>query len=118
VTFAAVLSPSFFVDLSWADGAFVALALLIARPAALVCAFVGLELSRSERLTAYWFGPKGFASVLYSLMVLEAGLAESEKIFHLAAIVVAASIIAHSSTDVLIAKSFEPKDAAPASPGT
>ncbi|MGD9997340.1 MAG: cation:proton antiporter [Ilumatobacteraceae bacterium] len=118
VTFAAVLSPSFFVDFSLADGAFVALALLLARPVALVCAFVGLDLSRAERLTAYWFGPKGFASVLYALMVLEAGLADSEKIFHLAAIVVGASIIAHSSTDVLIAKTFEPKDPSSASPST
>jgi NhaP-type Na+/H+ or K+/H+ antiporter len=66
------------------------------------------KLDRRERLAAAWFGPKGFASVVYGLLILDAGLERSDELFHLVALVVAASILAHSSTDVVIARWFEP----------
>lgn len=40
--------------------------------------------------------------------ILEAGLARGDELFHLVALVVTASILAHSSTDVVIARWFEP----------
>jgi hypothetical protein len=49
---------------------------------------------------------KGFASVVYGLLVLTAGLAASERLFALIALTVVVSIVAHSSTDVLIARWF------------
>ncbi len=56
-----------------------------------------------ERAAAAWFGPKGFASVVYGLLILDARIPLSDELFHLTALVVVASIIAHSSTDVTIA---------------
>jgi NhaP-type Na+/H+ or K+/H+ antiporter len=50
------------------------------------------------------FGPKGFASVVYAILVLQAGAPEAEKIFQLAALVIAVSITLHSSSDVLAAR--------------
>jgi NhaP-type Na+/H+ or K+/H+ antiporter len=59
-----------------------------------------------EILVAGWFGPKGFASVIYGIFVLESHVPNSRHLAHLIAIVVIGSMIAHSSTDVLIAQWF------------
>ncbi len=105
--FGALLSLSFIGGFSVGDYLFVVAALLIPRPAALMIALVGSGMTRQERLAAAWFGPKGFASVVYALLVLHAGLGTSDEIFHLAGAVVALSIVAHSSTDHVIALWFE-----------
>ncbi len=63
----------------------------------------------SERLVAGWFGPKGFASVVYGLLILNGGFPLDEELFHLVALVVFASVVAHSSTDVLVARWLEGK---------
>jgi NhaP-type Na+/H+ or K+/H+ antiporter len=54
-----------------------------------------------------WFGPKGFASVVYGLLVLESGIELSDEVFHLVALVIVLSILAHSSTDVIVARQFD-----------
>ena len=59
-----------------------------------------------QQAVAAWFGPKGFASVVYGLLILEAGVARADEMFHLIALVIFASILAHSSTDVPIAHAF------------
>ena len=59
-----------------------------------------------EQITAGWFGPKGFASVIYGLLIVQAAVPGADRMFHLVAIVVVASMIAHSSTDVLFARCF------------
>lgn len=107
LVFGALLSPAFLAGFSVGDYVFVAAALVLARPAALGLALIGSGLTRREWMAAAWFGPKGFATVVYALLVLDAHLPRGDEIFHLAGAVVALSIVAHSSTDVLIARSFE-----------
>jgi NhaP-type Na+/H+ or K+/H+ antiporter len=103
--FGALISPGFLAEIPWQGYGFAALTLLLARPVALTLALVGSsELSWREWLAASWFGPKGFASVVYGLIVLNAGLPRSDELFHLIAIVTAGSIVAHSSTDVAVAR--------------
>ena len=46
-----------------------------------------------------WFGPKGVATMTFSLLVLGEAFAASERIFNLAALCVFASILAHGLTD-------------------
>lgn len=108
LVFGALISLPFLGDIGASGYVFALLALFAARPIALGIALVGSSLDRKERLAAAWFGPKGFASVVYALLILEAGLASSDELFHLAALVIVASILAHSSTDVLVARWFEP----------
>lgn len=57
-------------------------------------------------LAAAWFGPKSFASLLYALMLLHAGLGRGEWLFNVAALVIVLSIVAHSSTDIVVARAF------------
>lgn len=51
------------------------------RPAALLVSLVGARVGRRELLAAAWFGPKGFASVVYGLLVLQSGIARADEIF-------------------------------------
>jgi NhaP-type Na+/H+ or K+/H+ antiporter len=86
----------------------------VARPAALAVSFLGSGLSPRERAAAMWFGPRGSASVVYGLLVLEFGIPAADKAFHLIALTVVLSILAHSSTDVLVARSFDESHETPA----
>ena len=46
-----------------------------------------------------WFGPKGVATMTFSLLVLAEGIPDAERIFNLAALCVFVSILAHGLTD-------------------
>jgi NhaP-type Na+/H+ or K+/H+ antiporter len=46
-----------------------------------------------------WFGPKGVATMTFSLLVLSQPIAHGERIFNIAALVVFCSILAHGLTD-------------------
>lgn len=107
MVFGALFSFQFLAEIPWTGWLFAVLALFLARPAALYVSFLGSGLSMREQLAAMWFGPKGFASVVYVLLVVTSGNANADQIFHLVALTVALSIILHSSTDVVVAKSFE-----------
>lgn len=106
LVFGALLSAENFGDIGTGDVAFAVLVIVAARPVAILVSLVGSGLPRGERLTAAWFGPKGFASVVYGLLVLHAGLDNGIHLFHVAAIAIALSMLVHSSTDVAIAERF------------
>jgi sodium/hydrogen antiporter len=80
-----------------------ALILFAVRPVALALALAGSELNLREYLAAAWFGPKGFASVVYGLLIMHS-VPHVERGIQITAITVTASILAHSSTDVPIAR--------------
>lgn len=113
LVFGALFSTQFLTDTSWQGLVFAFLAIFVARPAALAVSFVGTKLTWLEQASAAWFGPKGFASVVYGLLVLSSGIPDAARIFHLIAITVALSIVLHSSTDVLIARLFDEEAEAP-----
>lgn len=107
LVFGALISPAFLGGIPPLGYVFAVLALLVARPVAIALSFVGSRLRWQERAAVAWFGPKGFASVVYGLIVLDSGAATADEMFHLIALVVVLSILAHSSTDVPIARYFE-----------
>ncbi len=107
LVFGALITPGFlFQEISLNGWVFAVLALLLARPVALLVAFLGSKLGRREQVAAMWFGPKGFASVVYGLIVLESGIDAADQLYHLVALVIVLSILAHSSTDVVVARQF------------
>jgi sodium/hydrogen antiporter len=107
LVFGALLSPAFFGDIPWTGWVFAILALVAARPIALWVSFLGSGLSGREQFAAMWFGPKGFASVVYGLLVLASAIPAADDIFHLVALTIVLSILAHSSTDILVARTFD-----------
>ncbi|REE95950.1 cation:proton antiporter [Thermomonospora umbrina] len=107
LVFGALLSPTFLGDVGWAGWLFALLALIVARPVAIWVSFLRSGLTAREQAAVMWFGPKGFASVVYGLLVLESGIPAADEIFHLVAATIALSILAHSSTDVVVARGFD-----------
>jgi sodium/hydrogen antiporter len=73
--------------------------LLIARPTAIFAAFAGTRVSTTTKAFMAWFGPKGVATMTFGLLVLAEEIPSGERIFHLAALTVFCSIIAHGLTD-------------------
>jgi sodium/hydrogen antiporter len=104
--FGSLISPRFLSGIPWTGYLFAFLALVAVRPIALWLALLGTELDWPEKIAAFWFGPKGFASVVYGILVLKSGIPDAGNLFRLIAIVTATSIIAHSSTDYLVARWF------------
>ncbi|WP_100499598.1 cation:proton antiporter [Geodermatophilus chilensis] len=106
LVFGALISPAFLGEIPLSGYLFAVLALVLARPIAIFLSLLRSRLPLPEQAVAAWFGPKGFASVVYGLLILEAGVTRGDEMFHLVALVIFASILAHSSTDVPIAHAF------------
>ena len=106
LVFGALMSPSFLAEIPWSGYLFAVLVLFLARPLALAFALLGSELDWREWVAAAWLGPKGFASVVYGLLILHSAVDGGDLMFHLIALVTVLSVVAHSSTDVLVARWF------------
>ncbi len=112
LVFGALISPKFLGEIPSSGYLFALLAIVAVRPIAMFLALIRSPLDWRERTVAGWFGPKGFASVVFSLLILKRAQASeidwtrADQLFHLAAICIAGSMIAHSSTDVLMARWF------------
>ncbi|GGS60263.1 cation:proton antiporter [Actinokineospora fastidiosa] len=115
LVFGALITPERLLDLSAGAWVVAVLAILVVRPAAMALSLVRTRLPTPERAVVAWFGPKGFASVVYGLLALQSGLPEAQDLFDLVAVTIALSIVLHSSTDVPVAKALrvEPPDNLP-----
>ncbi len=110
-----LMQPSLFLESGANAYVFAALVLLLARPLAIFIVLSGQKLSRLERITAAWFGPKGFASIFYALLVLKSALPHRTELFDILALTIVLSIILHSSTDILFTRWFKQHDQAQSS---
>ncbi|MFT3916850.1 MAG: cation:proton antiporter [Anaeromyxobacteraceae bacterium] len=104
LVFATRLTPELVAGAGPGGWAFAAFALFVARPAALLVALHGTELTLKERLFAGWFGPRGFASVVYGLLVAGGGSPAAGRAFLLVALTTALSMLLHSSSDVVLVR--------------
>jgi sodium/hydrogen antiporter len=99
VVFGSLLTfPGLFDD-GVAAVAIAAFTLLVARPVAVFAALAGTRLDTATKAFMSWFGPKGVATMTFSLLVLADRIPEGERIFNLAALTVLISVIAHGLTD-------------------
>jgi NhaP-type Na+/H+ or K+/H+ antiporter len=116
LVFGALITPERLSHLGWQGWFLAVLAIVVVRPVSLLVSLLWTDMPRRERLTAAWFGPKGFASVVYGLLVLQSNIPDSELVFDLVAVTIALSIVLHSSTDVPVARMLriEPPDNLPA----
>src|SRR3954469_8876433 len=87
--------------------AFIAFALLIARPVAIFLSFIRVDLPQPHRAFIAWFGPKGVAGMLFAVLLLTPDVEKGNAIFEAAAFVILASILIHGATDTLGAKWIE-----------
>ncbi len=85
----------------WAAVAVVAGTLLLARPIAVWIALAGTRLSTASKAFMAWFGPKGVATMTFSLLILGRDAQSGQRIFNIAALAVFVSILVHGITDSL-----------------
>ena len=81
--------------------AFIVFALLVARPVAVELALLGNRMPRAHKAFIAWFGPKGVASMLFALLVLDSSVPNATLVFDVASFVILASIVAHGLTDTV-----------------
>ncbi|HUH79708.1 MAG TPA: sodium:proton antiporter [Solirubrobacteraceae bacterium] len=84
----------------WAGAGVVAGTLLLARPLAIFTALAGTSVPRVDRVFMSWFGPKGVATITFSLLVLSRNVRGAERIFDLAALAVFCSILVHGASEI------------------
>jgi sodium/hydrogen antiporter len=99
VVFGALLTAEGLFTDGWAAVALVAFTLLVARPAAIWVALAGTGTDAGTKGFMAWFGPKGVATMTFSLFVLAEAVPSGERIFNLAALCVFVSVFVHGLTD-------------------
>ena len=99
VVFGALLTAGGLFGDGWAEVAFAFVVLVVARPVAIWISLAGTSVDTATKAFMAWFGPKGVATMTFSLFVLGEGVPGGERIFYLAALCVFASVLAHGLTD-------------------
>lgn len=84
--------------LSWRLVLYAVLSLTLIRMLPVLLALTGTGLSTEGKLFIGWFGPRGLASIVFALMVLEANLPYSHNMAVVVACTVILSILAHGVT--------------------
>jgi NhaP-type Na+/H+ or K+/H+ antiporter len=106
---AALLTFASLVDVAVLDAAgvvgvvFALGVVAVSRPAPVLAALSATRLAMRDRMAIAWFGPKGFASVAYAVIVAFSGMSSSSTVVDLVTVTVLLSVVAHSSTDVAVA---------------
>jgi NhaP-type Na+/H+ or K+/H+ antiporter len=99
VVFGSLLTIDGLFGDGWAAVAIVAVTLFVARPVAIWIALAGTGVSARLKGFMAWFGPKGVATMTFSLLVLAADFPAAERIFNLAALCAFASVVLHGLSD-------------------
>jgi sodium/hydrogen antiporter len=99
VVFGALLTFDGLFASGWGAVGVVAITLLVARPVAVFTALAGTRTDTATRAFMSWFGPKGVATMTFSVLVLSERISAGSTIFNLAALTVFVSIIVHGATD-------------------
>lgn len=81
--------------------AFIAFVLLVARPVAVMLAFLRVRMPTANKLFIAWFGPKGVASMLFALLVLSSTDVHRTLVFDAASFTILTSIVVHGLTDTV-----------------
>jgi NhaP-type Na+/H+ or K+/H+ antiporter len=83
----------------WAAVAVVLATFVIARPVAIFVALAGTRIGTASKAFMAWFGPKGVATMAFSLLVLSRQVQGGPRVFNIAALAVFASILVHGASD-------------------
>jgi NhaP-type Na+/H+ or K+/H+ antiporter len=114
VVFGALLTFGQLLEDGWAAVALVAFTLLAARPIAIWIALAGTGTDSATKGFMAWFGPKGVATMTFSLFVAGQAIPAGDQIFHLAALCVFVSVLAHGLSDTPGAEWLARREARPA----
>ncbi len=83
-----------------------ALVIFIARPLAIGIVLRKAAISNTARAFIGWFGPRGLNSLLLALLVVEAGVVNSEFLLAVTGIVVTISVVAHGASATPLSSAY------------
>jgi NhaP-type Na+/H+ or K+/H+ antiporter len=118
VVFGSLLTLNALFNDGWAAVGIVAFTLLAARPIAIWISLAGTRLDTATKAFMAWFGPKGVATMAFSIFVLGQEIPAGERIFDIAALAVFCSIIAHGLTDTPGSEWIATRSGAPSRPAS
>lgn len=94
--FGAVIVPELSVSLGWAQIVYVMLSLTLIRMVSIALSLIGTGVRADTCVFLAWFGPRGLASILFALLVLEeTNVPAADSIVGIVIAVVGVSIIVH-----------------------
>ncbi len=97
-------------DAPWATAIpLAAIVIFLIRPTVLAAVLVRVRMSWSAKVIICWFGPRGLNSLLLALLVVVAGVADSELLLATVGVVVIASLIIHGGTVAPLSAWYERK---------
>jgi NhaP-type Na+/H+ or K+/H+ antiporter len=99
VVFGSLLTFSDLFNDGWAAVAIVVATFFVIRPVSIFASLFGTRLTTAAKAFIGWFGPKGVATMAFSLLVLGKQIEAGGRIFDIAALAVLTSIIVHGVTD-------------------
>ena len=103
--FGAALLPMAFANITWIGFFYSLMGLTVLRMFPVAISLIGTKLRPETRLFVGWFGPRGVASIVFALMLLnETAVPAHKEIFAVAMMTVALSVISHGLTAYPLAK--------------
>ncbi|MGH3147778.1 MAG: cation:proton antiporter [Rubrobacter sp.] len=86
--------------------ALAAIVIFVARPLAIGLVLRNAAVSNAARAFIGWFGPRGLNSLLLALLVVEAGVANSEFLLGVVGVVVTVSVVAHGASATPLSRRY------------
>jgi sodium/hydrogen antiporter len=125
VVFGAVLLGPVLGDVTWSIALYVVLSLTIVRILPVAAAMIGTGARRPTVAFLGWFGPRGLASIVFAILVLEeGGLPHDDLILVTTYVAIGLSVLAHGVTAAPLANRYaawyesHPRDALPVLEGS
>ncbi len=106
VVFGAVVIGRVLPQFGWDHVLYAALSLTVIRMLPVFLSLTGLPIGTDGKLFIGWFGPRGLASVVFVIIVLEAGVNGGDSMAMTVACTVVLSIIAHGLSAVPLARRY------------
>jgi NhaP-type Na+/H+ or K+/H+ antiporter len=108
LVFGAVLAPIGLEHANWKTVTLALLFLTVVRMVPIWLSLAGLKLSNYEKLFLSWFGPRGLASILFALLVLEDfAVPGAEELTACVVLTVLLSIVLHGLTATPLSNRFK-----------
>jgi NhaP-type Na+/H+ or K+/H+ antiporter len=111
-TFGAVVVGAGFQDFRWEVITYALLSLTVIRIVPVLLCLIGVEAKLDTKLFVGWFGPRGLASIVFVVMVLQEKLPGNEILTAVVVWTVALSIVAHGISAVPLANMYGQRVAA------
>jgi NhaP-type Na+/H+ or K+/H+ antiporter len=106
VAFGAAVVGQALPQIGWQPVVYAVLSLTVVRMVPMFLALTGLPLGTDDKLFIGWFGPRGLVSIVFVIIVLDAGVAGGDTLAMTVVCTVILSILAHGLSAVPLARIY------------